>query len=470
MKIALIFPSYKHKFFSENLRVVDEEFCYAPPIILAYVASILKRAGHKVILIDTRILGLSKEKTLSILRDFRPHFLAFRLETYHFHDTLDWIRFLKSKLNIPVVAGGINLTLYPKESLSYSEIDYGIIGDAIETLPKLLHSLENEEDIRGIEGLAYREDGKVKINSPSVRIVNFNDYPFPARDLLPNEKYHSFLSKRKNFTIMVTSRGCPYNCNFCAISKILYQERSPQNVVNEIEECYREYNVREIDFFDATFFLNKNRFLEICNEIQRRKIKIEWSCRTRVDLVDDEILKKAASAGCRQILFGIESANEQILKNIRKGIDHQQTRWTIKLCKKYGIRTMGFFMIGNPGETRQSIEETIKFSKQLKLDFAQFCRTIAKPHTDLDQILKEKTGQDYWSEYILSGTDRKRLRTPWTDLSEEEIEGYAKKAYYSFYFRPIQVLMTIYRVKSIEELLKYIWVGVKMLFCNKEEG
>lgn len=469
MRIALIFPSYNHKIFSENLRAVDEEFCHPPPIILGYVASILKKAGHEVILIDTRILGLSKEKTLGILRNFKPHFLAFRLETYHFHDTLDWIRFLKSKLNIPVIAGGINLTLYPKESLSYPEIDYGIIGDAIETLPRLLRNLENGEDFRNIEGLAYREDGKVKINSPSEKILNFDNYPFPARNLLPNEKYYSFISKRKNFTIMVTSRGCPYKCNFCAISKIPYQERSPQNVVDEIEECYRQYNVREIDFFDAALFLNKKRFLEISNEIRKRKIKIEWSCRTRVDLVDDEILKEAQSVGCRQILLGVESANEQILKNIKKGISVEQTRWAIKLCKKYGIWTMGFFMIGNPGESRQSIEETIRFAKGLKLDFAQFCRTIAKPHTDLDQMLKEKTGKDYWREYVLGRTDKKRIPTPWTDLSEKETESYTKRAYYSFYFRPLYILKTVFRVRSIQELLKYIWVGLKMLFCNKEE-
>ncbi len=470
MRIALIFPSYKHKIFSENLRVVDEEFCNAPPIILAYVASILKKAGHKVILIDTRILGLSKEKTLRILKDFRPHFLALRLETYHFHDTMNWIRFLKSALSIPVIAGGINLTLYPEESLSYPEIDYGIIGDVIETLPKLLRNLENGGDIRGIEGLAYRKDGEVKINSPSTKIINFDNYPFPARDLLPNEKYYSFLSKRKNFTIMVTSRGCPHKCNFCAISKIPYQERSPQNVVDEIEECYRKYNVREIDFFDATFFLNKRRFLEISNEIRKRKIKIEWSCRTRVDLVDDEVLKEAVSIGCRQILLGIESANEQILKNVRKGIHVEQAKWAIKLCKKYRIWTMGFFMFGNPGESKQSIEATIKFAKELKLDFAQFCRTIAKPYTDLDQMLKEKTGKDYWREYILNGTNKKRIPTPWTDLSEKEIARYTKKAYFCFYFRPLYILKTVFRVKSIAELLKYIWVGLKMFFCNRERN
>lgn len=468
LRIALIFPPYKHKIFSENLRFVDEEFCQAPPIILAYVASILRKAGHKVILIDARILGFTKEETLRILKNFRPHFLAFRLESYYFHDTLEWIRFLKSSLNIPVIVGGINLMLYPKESLSYPEIDYGIIGDAIEALPELLHNLENGIDINNIGGLAYRENGKIKINYPLIKLVDFDTYPFPARDLLPNEKYYSFISKRKNFTIMVTARGCPYECSFCAIRKIPYQERSAMNVVNEIEECYRQYNIREIDFFDASFFLNKNRFLNINNEIRKKKIRIEWSCRTRVDLIDDEILKEASSTGCRLILLGIESANEQILKNIKKGINTEQIKRAVKLCKKYGILTLGFFMIGNPGENRQSTEETIKFAKELKLDFAQFCRTIAKPCTDLDQILKEKTDKDYWSEYILGITNGKRIPTPWTELSEKEIERYTKKAYFSFYLRPLYILKTIFRIGSIGELLKYIRTVLKLFFYKRE--
>jgi anaerobic magnesium-protoporphyrin IX monomethyl ester cyclase len=466
LRIAIIFPPYTHKKFSENLKAVDEEFCHAPPIILAYIASILKKAGHKVVLIDAQTLKLSKEKTLFLLKSFDPQALAFRLETYHFHDTLDWIRFLKSRLKVPVIVGGINLTLYPRETFSYPEIDYGIIGDAIESLPKLMNALENSEDLSNIEGVIYRNDRAIKINPPSQKLVSFNEYPFPARDLLPNEKYYSFISKIKNFTIMVTSRGCPYKCIFCAISPIPYQERSPANVVNEIEECYYKYNIREIDFFDAVFFLNKKRFFQISEEIKRKDIKIEWSCRSRVDLIDDEILKAASSSGCRQILFGIESSNAEILKGVKKEISLEQVKKTVNLCKNYKVSTLGFFMFGNPGESEESIKKTIRFAKELKLDFAQFCMTIAKPNSELNQILKEKTGIDYWREYILGKTNGKRLPTPWVNLSQEKIERYTKKAYFSFYFRTLYLLRILLNIKSLRELINYIFVCTKMLFSN----
>ncbi|MBM3254106.1 MAG: hypothetical protein FJZ16_07630, partial [Candidatus Omnitrophica bacterium] len=157
MKIALIFPPYSHKIFSENLSTVDEEFCLAPPIILAYVAAILEKNGHNVILVDARALGLSKEEALQRIRKFNPDILGFRSETYHFHDALEWVRFLKSELDIPVITGGVNMTLYPEEALSHREIDYGIIGEAIETLPEFILALENGKNFKDIPSIAYRD-------------------------------------------------------------------------------------------------------------------------------------------------------------------------------------------------------------------------------------------------------------------------------------------------------------------------
>jgi len=463
MRVALVHCPIKHKVFSENIKVVDEEFCLAPPICLAYVASILEQAGHKVILVDAHALGLTKEKTAYLIKRFSPDVIGFRLDTYQFYETLDWIRYLKKNVGVPVIAGGINFSLYPEESL-HEGIDYGIIGEAVESLPRLLSALENNEIISDIEGLVYRNNGTVMKNEPSGKPVDFNSYPYPARHLLPNERYYSVISQRKNFTIMITSKGCPYKCIFCAISKLSYSVRSPKNVVDEMEQCYKDYKIREIDFFDAVFFLNRQRALEICRQIIGRKIKIEWSCRSRVDLVDEELLRVASLAGCRQIYYGIESAAPAILERINKKVDIEQVKQAIKLSRKFGIRTLGFFMIGNPGDTRISLDKTIRFMRQTKLDFVQVCRTIAKPGTDLDLLLKQETGRDYWRDYIIGGLDGRRLPAPWTNLSQKEIESYVKKAYYSFYFRPVYIFKTVLRARSFSELWRYFRVGVRMFF------
>ncbi len=468
MKITLVHCPLKHRKYSENLKVVDEEFCLAPPISLAYVASILERAGHNVILVDANALNLSKTEALYVLKEFQPDVLAFRMDTYQFHQTLEWIRYLKQSIRRPVIAGGINFLYYPKESLFYEEIDYGIMGEAVESLPKLLLAIQNNSDLATIDGLVYRErSGDVKVNHPSLKNIDFDSYPFPARHLLPNERYYSFVSQARNFTIMVTSKGCPYKCKFCAIAKLPYLERSAGNVVDEIEECYRNFNIREIDFFDAVFFLNKKRVSEICEEIIKRNIKIRWTCRSRVDLVDKELIKLAARAGCSCIFYGIESAEQNILDLIDKKIDISQIKAAIKMSQKQGIKTLGFFMLGNPGETKDSIRKTISFSKKLPLDFVQICRTIAKPGTDLDEFLKRKTGKDYWRDYVLGKQKEDYWPTPWVNLSIEEMRGYVKKAYYGFYFRLGYIIKRIFSVKSFGELLRYFIVGVKFIFFNK---
>jgi len=466
MKIALIHCPFGHRNFSENLKVVDEEFCLAPPIVLAYVAAILEKAGHQVILIDANALKLNKEKTLNILKQFGPDVIGFRADTYWFHRAVDWASYFKSNMDVVVIVGGINITLYPQESLRYKCFDYGIAGEANYSLPALLSALCSKTDVKGIPGVVYRENDTVMYNPPSEDIIAFDDYPFPARHLLPNELYYSFTSQLKNFTIMVTSTGCPFKCSFCAISRLAYRERSPMNVVDEIEECYREFNVREIDFFDATFFINKERSIAICEEMLKRRIKIEWSCRSRVDVVDADILHAASRAGCRKIYYGIESVSDHVLENINKKINTEQIIQAIDMTHKYGISALGFFMVGNSSDNRDSILSSIKFAKRLKLDFIQVCRTIAKPNTELNDYLIKVQGVDYWKEYVSGKYPEKRLPTPWSELSELQIEQYLKKFYRDFYFRPSYIIKRILKARSLNEIIRYARAVRRWFFSN----
>lgn len=463
MKIALIFPPYSPKIFSENLSTVDEEFAVAPPIILAYVAAILEKHSHEVMLLDARVLNMSKEQALARIKGFNPDMIGFRAETYHFHDSLEWVSYLKSYLNIPVVTGGVNMTLYPKETLSHDAIDYGIIGEAIESLPRLISALENNDDFSSIPGVAYKtQEGSVVINPPSNNLVDFDSYPYPARHLLQNDQYYSFISQRKNFTIMLTSTGCPFRCTFCAIPSV-HRVRSPQSIIDEIDMCYKDFNIREIDFFDAVLFTPRKRILEILRLLKERKYDLEWSCRARVDIVDDEILREAAAAGCRQIYYGIESVDKKVLDAVNKRIMPEKVIRALELTRKYNISSMGFFMVGNAEDTYKTVRKTIEFSKKLNLDFIQVCRTIAKPGTDLDKQMIEFTGKDLWREHVSGKKIDKRLPSPWSNLSEWEKALLTKEFYLKFYFRPKIILRRLQMLKSFEELKRYVRVGIKMV-------
>jgi len=464
MRVALVFPPYSHKIFSENLSTVDEEFCLAPPIILAYVAAILEKHGHTVMLLDARALKLSKEEALEKIAEFKPDMLGFRSETYHFHDALAWISYLKKKLGLPVITGGVNMDLYPGEVMGRDEIDYGIIGEAINSLPEFIRALENGDDYSGIAGVAYKDkDKRIFLNKPSAEPVDLDGYPFPARHLLPNDKYYSFISQRKNFTILLTSSGCPFGCTFCAIPSA-YRYRSPVNVVDEIEHCCREFGVREIDFFDAVLFMPEARVLEIFRQIRERKLDIQWSARSRVDVMNEGLLKEAALSGCRQIYYGIESVDQEVLDNVNKRITPEQVREIIGLSAKYGIRSMGFFMVGNPGDTARSVRSTIDFAKSINLDFIQVCRTIAKPGTQLDKELIRTTGIDHWREHVRSKPITKRLPTPWSGLGQSEAAKLTKEFYLKFYFRPKIIFSRIFQSRSLPEILRFVRVGSKIFF------
>jgi len=466
MRIALIYPPFGNIENQPNIKAVADNYGLFPPLSLAYVAGILQHAGHKVKLIDANALRLSKLEVLKKVRNFNPDLLAFTVTTYLFYPVLKWIRYLKENIDVRVLIGGVHMGLYPKETLSHKEIDYGIIGEAEETLPELINALETKNSLKNVRGICYREDNKVVVTLPRDLVKNLDTIPFPLRDQLPNNRYCSFVSKRKNFATMITARGCPFKCIYCEQGNNSYRMRSAENVVDEMEDCYNNYKIREIDFFDPEFTINKKHVISICKEIRRRGINIAWSCRSRVDTVDNEILMEMSKAGCYRIYYGIESGVPSILKTLKKGTNLEIIRKSIALTKKNNIMAFGYFMIGCPGETKDTIKKTVRFAKELNLDYAQFSKVSTLPETELYELLKPQLGYDYWQKFILDEKNRIILPRYRCSLSEEEIEEEVRKAYMQFYFRPVQLIKKISRTKSFDEIRRDFKAVFSMVFSR----
>jgi anaerobic magnesium-protoporphyrin IX monomethyl ester cyclase len=451
MRLALVFNPFSYKLHEENLRIVQRYFGLFPPLSMTWVAAIAEKAGHDVTLIDARTLQLSKDDVLDRLRQWKPDMIGFMMTTYMFRETLEWVHYLKQNLKVPVIIGGYNLRVYPKESVSVEGIDFGCFNSAFHTVPRLLAEMEGQRRFADVPGLIYKDDnGKVQMTEYG-EDPPFESYPNPARHHLPNELYAEFPTERKNFSIMVTSKGCPMGCLFCEAGRTPYNARSPMTVVNEMEECYTKYNIREIDIFDYEFCIDRKRTVAICDEMIRRKLDILWACRARIDSVDEPLMRKMKAAGCGRIYFGIESGCQEILDRIHKGITLERVRETIGIAKSVGIRPLGFFLIGSPGETRLTIKKTVKFAKSLKLDYVQFSKMTAKPLTSLWQDLVRDTGYDYWKEYILGNAEEAPLPRPWVDLSNDEIDYLAKKAYVMYHCRPGFLLDHVLKVRSWDE-------------------
>ena len=469
MRLALVFNPFKYKLHEENLRIVVRYFGLFPPLSLAWVAAIAERAGHQVTIIDARTLRLTPDQVLRQLRRFRPDMIGFMMTTYMFRETLEWARYLKQQLGVPVILGGYNLRVYPRESLQNDVADYGVVNSAFYTLPRLLEELERgSPSLDDVPGLVYKRGDQVIVTPEHETPERFEDYPNPARHLLPNELYAEFPTERRNFTVMVTSKGCPRGCSFCEAGRTRYNARSTNTVVDEMEQCIEHFGIHEIDIFDYEFLINRKRALAICKEMQRRRLDVIWACRARIDSVDDELLRQMKAAGCNRIYYGIESGVQRILDEVNKGLTLEQIRETIRLTKKHDIRALGFFLIGSPGESLSDIRQTISFAKELDLNYIQFSKLTAKPLTPLWKKLVEDSGQDYWRDYILGRAEEQPLPRPWTEFSNAEIDRITKMAYVTYHLRPSFMLRHTLACRSFEEFKRKFYAFLEMVFRQEQ--
>ena len=468
MRVAFVFNPFSYKLHEENLRIVQRYFGLFPPLSMAWVAAIAQKAGHEVAFIDARTLGLTPDHVVARLRAFRPDIVGFMMTTYMFRETLEWIRAVKNAFpRVKIIVGGYNLRVYPAESVLPPEIDFGCQNSAYLTFPGLLAALENSTSLDDVPGLVYKKGSQVVMSDPGPD-PDFELYPNPARHLLPNELYAEFPTERKNFTVMVTSKGCPMNCLFCEARRTRYNPRSIQTVVNEMQECRDVHGVREIDIFDYEFLVDRKRAVGICDEMVRRNLNLLWACRARVDSLDEELLTKMKAAGCGRIYLGLESGVQEMLDRVNKGTSLEKIRRAVDMTRSHGIKTLGFFMTGLPGETRQTLKQTLKFAMSLGLDYVQFSKTTAKPLTSLWEDLVRDTGYDYWKEYILGNTQEQALPRPWTTLSNNEIDLLTKKAYNKFHSRPFFLLRHAMAVGSFEEFKRKFLAWMEMRFRQEE--
>ncbi len=451
MKISLIFTPIDVNPHNKSVSFRDERLGFVPPISLLLVAALLEREGVEVDLIDMEAENLSYVTTLARIREFAPDLLGFTVTTWSFHSILGWIRKFKADTAIPVLVGGEHIRLYPHETMSYDAIDYCIVGEAERPLPEFIGAFREGLPFEGIKSVGYKKNGRVIIDRTLQYVEDINTVPFPARHLIKNELYENILSRKKNFTALISSRGCPFSCAFCSHNQLKYRARSPENVVDEIELNLKSYDIRDFDIYDSTFTADERRVIAICEEIRRRKLDVGFTVRSRVDVVSKEMIKSLKSAGCHTILYGIESSNPDILKMMHKGISTEQVMRTVSYTKKCGINTLGFFLLGFPGETRQTIKDTIRFSLELPLDYALYSILMPMPDTEIYAYYRKRGLSDYWADYTLDESKTDLIEFIGTEVSRAETAELALQAYKRFYFRPSIIWNRMKKLRSLGE-------------------
>lgn len=430
-----------------------------PPLGIAYIASYLQKKNYEVEILDPTFE--SKNFVLDRLAQKDYEVLGINAYTMSYNLALHFanhVRQIHPKCKI--IFGGIHPTILPDEVIKEKSADFVVIGEGEITTFELLQQIEGNRNYEKVDGIAYKIDGKIIINKNRELIRDINEIPFPARELLPMKKYlranygRSAWAVKQPSTNIVTTRGCPFKCSYCSSHLIFGYKcryRSVDNILDEVEFLISEYDVKGLSIVDDTFIINKNHIYEFTEKIKSRKIKIEFICNGRVDIIDRDILKALKNAGCKGIAFGVESGSQYVLDNLlKKGTTLSQIKDAFRWAFEVGIPTDGYFMIGIPGETEENIKETIKFSKTLKASAANFAITIPMPKTELyDIALKhgEITAVSY-DDYNYMGRPIFKAK----NISQDKMNRYRKKALRSFYFRFGFIFDQLMSVRSANDL------------------
>lgn len=472
MKVLFINPPRISELCGNNPRIIDEERGFNPPLGILYIAAYLEaKSGHEIKVLDCQVEQLDYDALKKRIEVIAPDVIGITAMTMTLLDVLETINTAhKAVPEAKIVLGGPHVHLFPKETIAFDHVDYLVLGEGEKVFARLLDALANGGDLQKIPGLVFKnEDGKIINNGMAEFIEDLDSLPFPARHLTPYKSYSSLLSKGKAVTTMITSRGCPFQCRFCDRPHLgkKFRFRSPDNVVNEIEECVR-MGINEFLIYDDTFTVNIDRALAISNEITRRKLDICFDIRARVDTMTPELLRALKKAGCAGIHYGVEAGTNKILKVLNKGINLEQVSTIFAQTKKVGIPVLAYFMIGSPTETREDIFDTFRQQCKLGPDYLHMTILTPFPGTNiyLDGMKQGVIQGDPWLEFALRPT-RDFIPPVWNELfSKEELQELLVIGYKRFYGRAGYILKRLFKIRSWEEFKKKAHAGFRVLTMN----
>lgn len=428
MKVLLASPNYA---------------CFEPVKIvnlgLAYIASVLEKNGYEVSVVDLNVEP--EEKFTKLVKE--NDVLGLTATTMTIAESMKLIKKAKRiNPNIKIIMGGPHPTCQPKEVLEIGGADFVVYGEGEITIVDLLKNMENAKNLKNVKGIAFKDKDKIIINGPRPLIKDLDSLPFPAYHLFPSlDKYRWYVPHpNKRGAGIMTSRGCPFNCIYCfkGLFGYMWRARSPENVVEEWEWLINTIGVEEIAIYDDIFNLSMDRANKIYDLILKKKLDIPhfFPNGIRAEFVNLKLLTKMKKAGCIRVAFGVETGSERIMKIIDKRLDFNKVRKAFELCRKVGIESTGFFILGLPGENRETMQETINFAKELNPTFAQFTTLTPFVGTRVyDLIKKEGKILEDWNVKF-SGHFDKSEKFRLGEVTPELLLEMRKKAYREFYFRP----------------------------------
>lgn len=419
------------------------------PLSLAYCAAALREEGNTVRLSDCIVEDLSFKDVEALVADYRPKVVIINAVTPSIVSdlsTADHIKKVDPGICVAVI--GIHGTALPEKTLQLnSNVDFIVRSEPEMVVSNLCRVVRSGGYYADVKGISYWKDGGFVQNENEPLVQNLDALPYPAYDLIKTEKYLLPFSN-KRFLLIATGRGCNYGCTFCA-DHVYYGRkvrlRKPERIAEELKHWKETLGIRDFLFWTESFTLNREFSCEVAKEIIRNHLDINWVCNSRVDNVDDEMLSLFKQAGCTMIGFGIESGDQQVLDRMNKRITTEQIRNATDLAKKNGIEVVAHTILGFPGETPETIKSTVRFVKSLNLDYAQFYCAVPFPGSELYREACEQgwITSDDWRMFEQNFSVLKS-----DTMTPEKIMQFRRFAYWSFYFRPRQIVHLIQSLRA----------------------
>ena len=402
------------------------------PLGLAYLTAVAEKNGHEVKVVDCLPDNMDNNELAKQVADFNPDIIGVTSATSTSQSALQAMHALREACpDALTVLGGAHFSFTDVDTISgCPDVDVVVRKEGEETLLDLARYVSDEKKLGDVTGITFRKDGKVVQMPDRPYIQNLDELPFPALNHFELSKYTIF---GKRYLPIITSRGCPYQCAFCSTSRMVgatFRGRSPKNVVDELQWLRDVHGAEAFVFYDDTLTYDKKRIYAICDEITKRKINLPWDCTTRVDQISRELLTKLKEASCQEVFFGVESGCQQILDNVHKRTSVELNETAINWAKEAGLFVAISVIIGYPGETRETMKQTLDFVRKVKPDDAYLSIAMPFPGTEL-RTLVESMGWKMTSDWTRYDTMTPVFENP--DLPSEEIANTRRIFYNNFY-------------------------------------
>lgn len=477
-RILLIGPPWGDVY--GNFKHVAKVGVFYPPLGLCYLKSPLQADGHHVKVVDGEASGLSLSSILSVVEDYQPDIVGIQIVSPLWRTAIAIATAVKERHKIPIVAGGPHVTLTREEALREAPaFDYAVLSESEDGMRELVEAITRGEstDVSKVTGIIYRHGDEIRATPPRQLRPDVDNLHFPDRHDLDHSKYLFSVPGAgiRRFTTLITSRGCPYNCTFCT-EPLMYGRttrfRSAENVVNEIQDFHDRHDINHFIFVDDTLTTRKERILDMCSQLKDRKLDITWEGWTHVNTVSPDLLKVMADAGLRRLSFGIESGNAEVLKSLQKNSTLPRVREAYKWAKDAGIETRGSVILGLPGDTRASVQETIDFVVGLKeCDHAYFNIAMPYPGTEIRrQALAGEAGVKLLTEeYSELRRQGQKVVMEVNDLDTKALLQFQRQAYLRFWLTPRRILYNVVR-SGFKAALQNGWAFFRSFIFPSRDG